>query len=125
MVAITLRDGKKITTYGTGQHVHHGRIDHLEIKEHFEAVIHERPNIGGGGKTPCFQAGVYPLVHMGYGWLDKREGHLIEVRPTAIAKNELLQISWWKKRYNGKYGLQTQFLPPAIGMSERAISPTT
>ena len=112
MSGITLRDGKKQTNYSPGQHLHQGRIDWLEIDEHFEAVVHERPNVGGGAKTPCFQAGVYPLVHMGYGWMDKREGHLIEVRPTAISKNELIQIVWWKKRYNGKYGLQNQYLPP-------------
>ena len=69
MRAITLRDGKKETHYGAGQHVHDGRIDRLEIAEHYEAVIHERPNIGGGAKTPSFQAGAYPNIPRDL-WLD-------------------------------------------------------
>ena len=113
MPGITLRDGRKETTYGVGQHVHRGRIDHLEIGPHHEAIIHERPNVGGGARTPMFQAGPYHGVHNGYGWMDKREPHLIEVFPTAIEPRELLKLVWWKKaHWDGKYKLQHQFLPP-------------
>ena len=81
MRAITIRDGKNEAHYGPGQHVHNGRMDGLQIAEHYEAVIHERPNIGGGAHTPAFQAGPYPNPHATYGWMDKRERHMIEVRP--------------------------------------------
>ena len=112
MPAITVRDGKHETKYGAGQHVHDGRMDCLEVGEHYEAVIHERPNIGGGARTPAFQAGRYPNPHVSYGWMDKHERHMIEVRPTAINKNELLLLMNWKKGHGGRDLVQQQFLPP-------------
>ena len=114
MHAATFRDSRnKQTEYGVGQHLYLGRIEHMEINEHYEVEVHERPNIGGGATTPTFQAGTYPNVHMQYGWMDKREPHLIVIRPTAIEKRELLEIVWWKKsRYTGRHNKQSQFLPP-------------
>ena len=37
---------------------------------------------------------------------------MIEVRPTAINKNELLKLMNWKKGHGGRDLVQQQFLPP-------------
>ena len=112
MPGITTRDSRNESKYGVGQHTAK-RITHLVVDERHEVEIHERPNVGGGNKTPTFQAGTYPNVHMQYGWMDKREPHLVVVRPTAIEKRELLELVWWKySKWTEKHQKQSQYLPP-------------
>ena len=98
--------------YNIGQHVHRGPVYDLNVDEHHEAVIWERPSQGGRTHTATLQAGFYEALNLRYRWLGGDSAHLIEVRPTEIEKTELLELVWWHKDGRGKQRKQIQTLAP-------------
>ena len=109
MSGVRIRDKE----YGVGQHIHHGSISDIRVDEYHEAIVYEKPNVGGGDQTALMQAGHYNYSQLRYRWMNRANPpHLIDVRPTEIEKGSLLRLVWWQNDRHGKRQEQSQFLPP-------------